>query len=156
MEKNYIATPDIPAKLQKLDKNGNIVKTVDLSYRMDRFSDFISDNDNLYLSGTYNNHYDDYLYVLDKSLNIIQHRNTRADALITSDNSSYIFFSDGRYLYDIEKSNFISGDKITINFNPPYNVTTILPIHLAYINITLILKILLNYLMLKMSEKVYV
>lgn len=120
----YIAVADNPSKVQKFDKNGNVVKTGDLSYRMDRFTDFISDNDNLYLSGTYNNHYDDYFYVLDKSLNIIQHRNTRADALITSDNSSYIFFSDGRYLYNIEKSNFISGDKITINFNPPYNVTT--------------------------------
>ena len=120
----YIAVADNPCKVQKFDKNGNVVKTVDLSYRMDRFSDFISDNDHLYLSGTYNNHYDDYLYVLDKSLNIIQHRNTRADALITSDESSYIYFSNTLNLKYIEKSNFISGDEITININPPYNITT--------------------------------
>lgn len=120
----YIAIPDNPSEVQKLDKNGNVVKTVNLSYRMDRFSDFISDNDNIYLSGTYNNHYDDYFYVLDKSLNIIQHRNTRADALITSDESSYIYFSNELKLKYIEKSNFISGDEISININPPYNITT--------------------------------
>lgn len=124
----YIAAPDNPAKLQKLDKNGNVLATGVTSNPIDTFSDFIVDNNNLYLAGHKNNHQYDYFYVLDKSLNVIQYKNTEADALITSDNSPYIYFSTHAFLYRIEKNNFsgISNSNLpVINEKPPYDTTTV-------------------------------
>lgn len=121
----YVATPDTSnAQIQRLDTNGNVLATGVTSNPIDTFSDFIVDNNNLYLAGHKNNHQYDYFYVLDKSLNVIQYKNTEADALITSDNSPYIYFSTHSFLYRIEKNNFsgISNSNLpVINEKPPYD-----------------------------------
>lgn len=120
----YIATPDNPAKLQKLDKNGNVLATGANSNPIDTFSGFIVDNNNLYLAGQKDNHQYDHFYVLDKSLNLVQSEDVHADALVTSDNSPYIYFGKGSFLYRIEKNNFrgiLNSNLPVINEKPPYD-----------------------------------
>lgn len=111
-------------KIKKFDSNGNILSSnSNFNQNFSYITGFAVDNSNLYISGAYSSSY--FLCKLDNELKIIQQTAISIGALMTTNESPYLFFCQSGYLESVEKKDIEHSTPKKLNVKAPYNTSSV-------------------------------
>lgn len=109
-------------EIKKLAPNGTtLCSNSNFNLKVSIINAIVIDNSNLYISGKDT---DSFLCKFDKDLKIIQQTAISANALMTTNESPYLFFCQGGYLESIEKKDIEHSSPKTLNSKAPYGLSS--------------------------------
>lgn len=121
----YVAlTNGVNLEIKKLDPNGNILSSnSNFSQYCSYITGFAVDNSNLYISGAASSSY--YLCKLDNELKVIQQTAIDINALMTTNESPYLFFCQSGNLESVEKKDIEYSNPKKLNVKAPYDTSNV-------------------------------